>query len=85
MKKIKITVIILSLLVFAYFFLTNLIVSISYFKNPMEFTFTPLVYTAASFGIIVMHLAAYVFVMDEKRKVAVITDDDNWWEKWDRA
>lgn len=83
-KKTKVILMLVSLSVTAVFFLKYMIQILMYFKNPMTFSFTPVFIWVGLLFLLLLHLAFYVSIMDDKPKVRKVEDIDEWWTKWDR-
>jgi hypothetical protein len=83
-KKIKIIGLLVTFLVTLYYFVIYLIRVISFFRNPLEFSFMPVFIGIILLFVMLFHLGGYVLIMDEKAKKHKVEDIDEWWTKWNR-
>jgi hypothetical protein len=85
-KKAKVRIMMVTLPICFVFWVIELVRVISYFANPMSFSFLHLALVMALMFIMLGHWAWYVVIMNDKpKKRKYIEDVENWWEKWDRV
>lgn len=84
-KKIQIILISLSMIFFLTLFVKDVITTFNMFSDPNGFTLMPLLWAVIYLVIMLCHVGLYVILMDKKTMNVVVTDENEWWTRWDRV